>query len=116
MLIAGIAGSKHPTLKRGDAIPMAPKEKALHAAMRGWSALAPEGHDFVCQNTSIKEFTDVAGASGQYQATVVVDYRTIRHSDGRLFAPKRTTVSVLFKEIKDSLGQDDIEVISINQL
>jgi len=116
MLISGIAGSNHPTLSRGDAIPMDPKEKAKYAVARAWSATAPEGHDITCHGVTIQDFYPLAGTPGQYDVEADVKYRTLRHQDDRLFAPKQVSVQVRFKEVKDSLGVDDIEIVSINQI
>ena len=116
MLISGIAGSKHPTLRRGDAIPMAPKEKAKYAAIRAWNATAPAGHDYASHKAIVRDFYPIAGSKGQYDVTADVMYRTLRHKDERVFAPKTASVKVRFKEVKDSLGIDDIEIVSINQI
>ncbi len=116
MLISGIAGSNHPTLKRGDPIPMDPKEKSKYAVSKAWNSLAPDGHDFACHKVFVKDFYPLAGSPGQYDVTADLEYRVLRHADDRVFSPKSASVKVRFKEVKDSLGVDDIEIVTINQI
>jgi hypothetical protein len=117
--IKGIAGKKHKFLKKGDAIPLSPEEKACFVASDVVVNMSTE----VLKNIPISkevvgEVKVIKGRDGiknpepdKYQAIVKVSYKKLDMVRDKLFGTKNLTLKVLFEDSKDDLGLPDLKAI-----
>lgn len=124
MKIQGIAGAKHPSLKKGDAIPLSPDKKVISAAREEVVKSSPEGHRFL--PTEAKVLGEVNVMTGrvsrtktdaaQYRADVEVKYRSLRLSDDTLFPVKVAKVRIHCEDTTNEIGVPDLKILSFEVL
>ena len=109
MKIAGVAGKKHPTLKRGEAIALSPESKVEAMAREALVKNSPEGYLYVpLASNVIGTVRTIAGRVGltvpepaQYMGTCLVKYRTCKLDTDKVFAVKEQKVKVHVKDTKN---------------
>lgn len=119
MKIAGIAGKKHPMLKKGDAIELSPEDKVMSAAKDQVSSGAPEGIRWIpIQAKLLTEVQVVKGREtgrksepAQYIGKVEVTYRVLKLDVDRLTPTKKKVVKLTCKDCKDEIGAPDLQVV-----
>lgn len=119
MKIAGVAGKKHPTLKRGEAIPLSPESKVEAMAREALVKSSPEGYLYVPVDSKVVGTVRIiAGRFGlkepepaQYMGTCLVKYRTCKLSTDKVFAIKEQKVKVHIKDTKNDIGVEDLEMV-----
>ena len=119
MKIAGIAGSKHPTLKKGDIIELSSEDKICVMAKEQVSVNSPEGYKYIpIQALNLNTVQKIEGRKlkgkedpPQYIGEVMVKYRVLRLSDNRLMPTKSMRVKVHCKDCKNDVGIPDLELI-----
>ena len=120
MKIQGVAGGRHPSLRRGDPIQLPPDEKAKLIGSEVIISLSEEGwRRLPIKEEIIGAVQVIKGRSGikdsepdQYSATVKVTYKRLKLGSDKLFPAVSKTVQVLFKDSKDDLGMPDLSLIS----
>lgn len=122
--IAGVAGGKHPTLKKGDIIELSPENKIEIMAKEEVSKRSPEGFRFIPIDSKV--IGDVKVLVGrkdikkpepdQYLGTVEITYRSLNLFKDRLYQPKTTLVKVHCKDCKNDIGVPDLEMIEFKVL
>jgi hypothetical protein len=119
MKIQGVAGSRHPSLKRGEPIQLPPEEKAKLMASETVINLAEEGWKRIpIKEEVIGAVQVIKGRGGiknpepdQYHATVKVTYKRLKFDGDKLFPATSTTIRILFKDSKDEIGMPDLELV-----
>ena len=117
MKIEGVAGKKHPTLKRGDAIELSPEKKIQAMACEAVVKSSPNGYLYVPLTAEIKgEVRVIKGRKdiknpepNQYLGTALVRFRPHKLDTDRVFSVKTQKVKVHCKDAKDTNGIPDLE-------
>jgi len=124
MKIAGVAGAKHPTLKKGDIIPLTPKDKVEIMAKHAVVDMSPSGHmNTPLEAKLIGEVEIIRGRAGgkkedptQYIGTCTVTYRPFNLSTDKVFASKKCKIKMHIKDVKNDIGVEDLETIEATLL
>lgn len=119
MKIQGIAGSKHPTLKKGDSIALSSEDKVCLMAREQVAENSPEGLRYIplaakligkvqlIQGRAVKNNPD----PNQYIATVEVKFRELDLVKDRLHQAKTVKVKIHCKDCTDDIGVEDLETV-----
>ncbi len=120
MRIAGVAGDKHPTLRKGDAIELTVEKKLLAMATEVLVQYSAKG--FTNIPISSKVIGDVKVLEGrkdiknpepnQYIGTVEIVYKVLNLQKDKLFQEKKAKIKVQFQDSKDELGMPDLECMT----
>jgi hypothetical protein len=124
MKVSGIAGARHPELKKGDAIEFTPEQKVCAMAKEQVVESSPEGLRYipisaeVVGDVQVIAGREVKGHSdpAQYIATVVVKFRTLKLADDRLRPNKSVKVKIHCKDCKDEIGVPDLQSVDFQIL
>ena len=124
MKIAGIAGKRHPTLKRGEAIQLSPESKVEIMAKEAMVLSSPEGYMYVPLTSEvIGPVNIIRGRKDikikdptQYIATCLVRYRTTKLVTDKVFGIKEQKIKVHIKDIKNDIGVDDLDIVEYSLL
>ncbi len=120
MKIAGIAGKKHPTLKRGEAIPFTPEKKVETMAKEALVDTSPEGYMYIPMTSElIGSVQIINGRLGlknpepnQYSGTCLVKYRTCKLDTDKVFSIKERKIKVHCEDSKNDIGIEDLKLLS----
>lgn len=124
MKIAGIAGAKHPSKKKGDPIELSPEDKLRAISKEQVAEDSPEGTKRI--PIDVEVIGDVRVIDGrhagddstpaQYMGEAVVKYRTLHLHNDRMTPAKKVQIKIHFKDCKNDIGVPDLEVVSMEEL
>jgi hypothetical protein len=123
MKIAGVAGAKHPTLKKGDIIELSPERKLEEQAKQEVISRSETGYQYLPTKSVVSGNVQIIKGRqtkkpepSQYIGTVKVSYRRLRLADDRLFPEQTTLVKLHITDSKDELGLPDFKTKSFSIL
>lgn len=122
MKFKGIAGNNHPSLKKGDPIPLSPEEKVKATAIEYIATNSDIGFKFV--PVSAKIIGQVVVTPGrevknksepaQYSATVEVTYRPLSLKDDRLYPTKTRKMKIQCCDCRNDIGIPDVQAVEVS--
>ena len=124
MKFKGIAGGRHPSLKKGDVIQLSAEEKVIAMAKEQISENSPEGVRRIPISAEILgEVQTISGRRDikkpeptQYISTLVIKYRVLKLSTDRIMPAKKVKVKVHCKDCHNDIGVPDLQVVDFKEL
>lgn len=121
MKFRGIAGNNHPSLKKGDPIPLSPEDKVKSVAIDYVSSHSDIGFKFVpvsarlIGNVTVNPGRELKNKSepAQYSGTVEVTYRPLSLKDDRLYPVKTRKVKVQCCDCRNDIGVPDVQAVEV---
>ena len=125
MKIEGVAGKGHPTLRKGDVIPLSNDRKLCASAEEQIVNNSPEGYKRIIIPSETKVIGKVQHVPGrntsktkeadQYMGTVEVRFRTLRMRDDRVLPAKSVRVKIHCRDCTDDIGMPDLQAIDYKE-
>ena len=125
MKIEGVAGKGHPTLRRGDVIPLSHDKKLCASAEEQVVQNSPEGYKRIIIPSETKVVGKVQHVPGrktskiyepdQYMGTVELKFRTLRMRDDRVLPAKSVRVKIHCRDCTDDIGMPDLQAVDYEE-